>query len=269
MICGALNQVRRESGPRRAPMLAPPRSSDSTAREVLPPAIDAAGVAAPLNRVVIFHPTRLVSDLLSHLILTKLPATQVIQAETPRDMLDAFAPGQPVDFILCGAERVGDDLLRSIQNMCRVHSGLRVVLLTADAEGVGQIPACRGLSIIPSASMTGPLLISAIGKMLAAARLERQAFDIDAPPRALAETLYQSESTPRRFRMSSRQADVLTLLAQGQPNKRIAVALGLSENTVKSHVKLLMRKLKARNRTEAALIGLGALSRRSLPAAAE
>jgi DNA-binding NarL/FixJ family response regulator len=43
--------------------------------------------------------------------------------------------------------------------------------------------------------------------------------------------------------------EVLTLLAQGQPNKRIASELGISERTVKLHVTALLELLQARNRT--------------------
>jgi DNA-binding NarL/FixJ family response regulator len=48
---------------------------------------------------------------------------------------------------------------------------------------------------------------------------------------------------------TARQMEVLTLLAQGQPNKRIANELGISERTVKLHVTALLELLQARNRT--------------------
>jgi DNA-binding NarL/FixJ family response regulator len=44
---------------------------------------------------------------------------------------------------------------------------------------------------------------------------------------------------------------ILPLLAEGMPNKRIADALGLTEGTVKQHLKDLFRRLKANNRTQA------------------
>ena len=46
-----------------------------------------------------------------------------------------------------------------------------------------------------------------------------------------------------------RQLEVLTLVAHGQPNKRIASALGIAERTVKLHVTALLSLLGARNRT--------------------
>jgi DNA-binding NarL/FixJ family response regulator len=54
--------------------------------------------------------------------------------------------------------------------------------------------------------------------------------------------------------MTPRQMDVLRLLCKGRPNKLIASELHMVESTVKVHVRHIMRKLKARNRTELALI---------------
>jgi len=44
---------------------------------------------------------------------------------------------------------------------------------------------------------------------------------------------------------------ILPLLAEGMPNKRIADVLGLAEGTVKQHLKDLFRRLNASNRTQA------------------
>ena len=44
------------------------------------------------------------------------------------------------------------------------------------------------------------------------------------------------------------------MLAQGQPNKVIASALGIAERTVKLHVTALFAALGARNRTHLALV---------------
>jgi DNA-binding NarL/FixJ family response regulator len=47
---------------------------------------------------------------------------------------------------------------------------------------------------------------------------------------------------------------VLELLREGQPNKLIARALDIEEGTVKVHVRRILKKLNAANRTEAALV---------------
>jgi DNA-binding NarL/FixJ family response regulator len=55
--------------------------------------------------------------------------------------------------------------------------------------------------------------------------------------------------------LSGRETEVLQLLAQGLANKQIAIALGISEHTVKFHVSSIYAKLGAANRTEAVSIG--------------
>ncbi|MGG5817790.1 LuxR C-terminal-related transcriptional regulator [Falsiroseomonas sp. HW251] len=53
--------------------------------------------------------------------------------------------------------------------------------------------------------------------------------------------------------LSPREVDVLRSLSAGSSNKIIARQIGVSEATVKVHMKRILRKLKARNRTEAAM----------------
>jgi DNA-binding NarL/FixJ family response regulator len=51
--------------------------------------------------------------------------------------------------------------------------------------------------------------------------------------------------------LTGRELQVLELIAQGLPNKSIAVTLGISEHTVKFHVGSLLTKLNAASRSEA------------------
>ena len=53
---------------------------------------------------------------------------------------------------------------------------------------------------------------------------------------------------------------MFTLLRQGYPNKRIARQLGLSEATVKVHVRRIMHKFGAANRTQLAVAAMNAMS---------
>ena len=53
--------------------------------------------------------------------------------------------------------------------------------------------------------------------------------------------------TPQQFR-------VLQMLGTGLLNKQIGYEIGVSEATVKAHMSAIMRKLGARNRTQAILI---------------
>lgn len=56
--------------------------------------------------------------------------------------------------------------------------------------------------------------------------------------------------------LTERESEVLGLLAKGLANKQIAVALGISEHTVKFHVSSIYTKLNVTNRTEAVRAGL-------------
>ena len=58
-----------------------------------------------------------------------------------------------------------------------------------------------------------------------------------------------SELTPREM-------EILCLLADGQSNKVIARNLGISDGTVKLHVKAILRKLEVHSRVEAAVIAV-------------
>lgn len=57
---------------------------------------------------------------------------------------------------------------------------------------------------------------------------------------------------PDEVSLTERELDLISLLRLGLANKCIARELGIAEYTVKSHVKNIMRKLKAKNRTEVA-----------------
>jgi DNA-binding NarL/FixJ family response regulator len=56
--------------------------------------------------------------------------------------------------------------------------------------------------------------------------------------------------------LSKREVEVLQHIAAGQSNKRIASALSISEDTVKAHVKNILSKLTASDRTHAAVLGI-------------
>jgi DNA-binding NarL/FixJ family response regulator len=56
--------------------------------------------------------------------------------------------------------------------------------------------------------------------------------------------------------LSEREREIVRLLVLGEANKEIASALGITEQTVKSHVKNILAKLQVRDRTEAVTVAL-------------
>ena len=75
-----------------------------------------------------------------------------------------------------------------------------------------------------------------------------------APRKVLARLLETSQAErqvadTQEIRFTRRESEVLRLLVQGQPNRDIALALGVDEGAVKAHLGRLMRKAGVDNRT--------------------
>jgi DNA-binding NarL/FixJ family response regulator len=72
---------------------------------------------------------------------------------------------------------------------------------------------------------------------------------------AVSKSINCDANKPARDRMfTERQAAVVDALRQGKANKIIAYKLNMRESTVKVHVRNIMKKLRARNRTEVAFM---------------
>jgi DNA-binding NarL/FixJ family response regulator len=67
-------------------------------------------------------------------------------------------------------------------------------------------------------------------------------------------TVVPCEEAEDLSNLTGRQHEVLRCLQKGQPNKLIARELGMTEGTVKVHVRQIMRKLGATNRTQVAIL---------------
>lgn len=74
-----------------------------------------------------------------------------------------------------------------------------------------------------------------------------------------------SPGEDRFSELTPREMEILCHLAEGQSNKVIARELGISNGTVKLHVRAILRKLQVRSRVEAAVLaveeGIGPRSR--------
>jgi DNA-binding NarL/FixJ family response regulator len=71
-------------------------------------------------------------------------------------------------------------------------------------------------------------------------------------PRTLTPQPVEGKGNPIAF--SPRQLQVLELLQQGKQNKIMAYQLGMCESTVKVHIRHIMKKLNARNRTQVVVL---------------
>jgi DNA-binding NarL/FixJ family response regulator len=64
----------------------------------------------------------------------------------------------------------------------------------------------------------------------------------------------RQEAGSRRAALSASQVAILRLISRGHSNREIAAEVHLSENTVKTHIQEIFRKLGVRNRVEAAIL---------------
>ena len=168
--------------------------------------------------------------------------------------------------ILCliHTDQAADGLTETIEQLKAQWPSARVVLLTERMEPAAMAQAFQaGLDGVCSTAMDRELLIKAfelvmLGEIFisAAAGLallqQSQAF-----PQAHADGSAVRSARANDFasvhRLSPREAQILHLLTKGAPNKLIARDLGVTEATIKVHVKAVLRKVKAANRTQAAM----------------
>lgn len=126
------------------------------------------------------------------------------------------------------------------------------LIILADTDDVAQILAAfeygaRGY--IPS-SVSVEVCVEAINLALAGGVF------VPANTVFAMRDVISSNSTPQRHRrmgmFSSRQIQVAKAIWEGKPNKIIAYELNMCESTVKVHIRTIMQKLKATNRTQVA-----------------
>jgi DNA-binding NarL/FixJ family response regulator len=91
--------------------------------------------------------------------------------------------------------------------------------------------------------------------LLRAALTAQAELPAEGPP---VETPTLPPGSPRQralaFDLTTREHDVLRLVAEGLTNKEIGVRLGIAEDTVKKHVQNIIWKLRAADRTQAAIL---------------
>lgn len=146
--------------------------------------------------------------------------------------------------------------LEVLQNLREKESSIPVVMLTTSNEETDLIKSLRsGAQGYLLKDMEPDELVSALrdienGKNVVAQDLT------DALARMVqGETSVADEEGPFSD-LTPREMEILCLLAEGQSNKLIARNLGISDGTVKLHVKAILRKLGIHSRVEAAVIAV-------------
>jgi DNA-binding CsgD family transcriptional regulator len=70
-------------------------------------------------------------------------------------------------------------------------------------------------------------------------------------PRPVSGPFARNEAAIRSLGLSPRECEILALLASGRSNKEMARSLGISPNTIKTHVGRVYEKLDVANRVQA------------------
>lgn len=167
----------------------------------------------------------------------------VLEAGNLRAALDKLALEWPVDLLLLDLQMPGMSEVEGFLAIRRAYPALPVVIVSGvnDPQVIRTLLDGGARGYIPK--FTGSeQLMDALRRVL-----NGEVYVPDAiflPP---SKSAGNGESAP----LTSRQLQILPLLAEGMPNKRIADALGLTEGTVKQHLKDLFRRLNASNRTQA------------------
>lgn len=139
-------------------------------------------------------------------------------------------------------EMSGIDALSAIRGE---FPGARIIVLTSYA---GDVQVSRALKSGARAYLLKDMLRKELLETIRAVHAGHKRLSSEAAAE-IAEHATDDTLTPR-------ETDVLRLIAAGNTNKEIGTQLGLTEDTVKSHVKNILGKLDANDRTHAVTIAL-------------
>jgi len=153
--------------------------------------------------------------------------------------------------VVLGARKVSDQSVRAELSQFISEVNAIPVIVVADSDEPGEILAaleCGARGYIPTS-----VKVRVAAEAIALARAGG-AFVPASGILALREMIHASGNTPRPLAgiFTTREAAVVEALRKGKANKIIAYELNLCESTVKVHIRNIMKKLKATNRTEVA-----------------
>jgi len=139
--------------------------------------------------------------------------------------------------------------------------GCETCALGCTSPGTGPVVIASGPgSMRISARLSGPLLPGVVAALLLVSGalqgvpIGNPAFRMGTRHRHLAE-----DAQGHAMHLSQREHQVVLGVLAGKSNKEIARALGITETTIKVHMKSVLRKIGAENRTQVALWAVDAL----------
>jgi len=190
------------------------------------------------------------------------------EAASPARALELAETLRP-DMALVDIDLGGDDGLQLAQLITERYSDCAVVILTASEDEAQMLRAMEiGASgylvkdVRPENLVAALRLIADGESIFARSFVERQLRGRVRPEadaggdRPDCGGQAAGGSGRPRGKLSEREVEVLALVSNGLVDKQVADRLGISESTVKNHMRSIRRKLGASNRVQASLIGM-------------
>ncbi|MEA2497470.1 MAG: hypothetical protein QOJ29_5381 [Thermoleophilaceae bacterium] len=172
-----------------------------------------------------------------------LEGAEVTDAASLQGALDDMGTNQP-DVTIVDPWRAGGDV-ESILATLTSKFGSPIVVFTADG-------GARLLSDALKAGVKGYVRKDSPGEDLVRAIQAARDGDFYVDP-ALSSTIVLDDGDKT---LSDRQREILQMLADGMQTEAVAIKLGLSTETVRTHTKRILAKLGADTRTQAVAIGI-------------
>jgi DNA-binding NarL/FixJ family response regulator len=152
-----------------------------------------------------------------------------------------------VNLVLIGLSLPGMDGVQATRAIAAAHPNVRVVALVSDAERGSVLDAV-------DAGAVGYVLRDADPEELVrAVRATARGESSPALRAVLALLAERAQRSLPESPLTERECQVLRLVGKGLANKQIAIRLGISEKTVKTHLGSVFQRIGVRDRTQAAL----------------
>lgn len=188
------------------------------------------------------HP--LMRDGVAHAISRHEDMELVAEAKDGHEALTAYREHRP-DITLMDLQMPGMNGIEAIQTIRAEFPDARIVVLTTYS---GDVQAARALQ----AGAAGYLLKSMLRtELIDTIRAVAKGMKRVPTQIALGMAEYLGFES-----LSKREVEVLRSVAAGCANKVIAANLGISEDTVKGHMKNILSKLQANDRTHAVIVAM-------------
>jgi len=190
----------------------------------------------PFMKIVQADDHQLVRDGI-HYLLQRLDAdVDILNASSVADTLNILQCEEDVDLVLTDLAMPGMGDFEGIRAMRECCPEIPIVVLSASENPYDVRTVLKmGVSGYIPKSASSELMLQAI-KLVLAGGVYRPDIEIPAEP-----------STS----LTTRQREILHLIAQGKSNKLIARDLDLTEGTVKQHINAIFRTLNVNTRMEA------------------